>query len=101
VSLNKLLSQASSQTLKWLEDPQGSQFNELIRDWIDAEERKLHSSPDDVEIFRAQGALKYLGMITRLHQDIQSYLHDVATGKRKKIDPKEIEHGVAGLGKSS
>lgn len=57
--------------------------------------RKLKGSVEDYEIFRAQGSVKRLTMILGLHQEIQEYLHEVAIGKRKKIDLKEIEHDLA------
>lgn len=47
------------------------------------------TSKDQVEIFRAQGEIKALGDLIALPAEIRSYQHDVATGKRVKINPKE------------
>lgn len=58
--------------------------------------KKLRSSTEDFEVYRAQGALKYLDMILGMPEEIKSYTHDVATGKRRAIDKKEFEHGMAG-----
>jgi ABC-type uncharacterized transport system ATPase subunit len=88
--LNKLLALEPNRTLSWLEAAEGRQFNELVEDWAATEYRKLRASTEDFEVFRAQGALKYLSQIVELPQEIRSYLHDVSTGKRKKIELKEI-----------
>jgi hypothetical protein len=57
--------------------------------------RRLRTSNDDIEVFRAQGSLKVLEAILALPEDIRSYLHDVAIGKRKKVEPtKETGHGM-------
>jgi ABC-type uncharacterized transport system ATPase subunit len=96
--LNKLLALDPTRTLKWLEDPAGSQFSELIREWFEEDMRKLKSSIEDYEVFRAQGSIKRLTQILGIHQEIKEYLHDVSLGKRKPIDKKELEggsHGVA------
>jgi hypothetical protein len=96
MALNRILALDPSRTLRWLEDPAGNQFNEMVREWRESEQRKLRSSTEDFEVYRAQGALKYLDMIFEMPQEIKSYMHDVATGKRRPVDKKEFEHGVAG-----
>ena len=95
MALNKILALDPSRTLNWLEDPAGSQFSEMVHEWRDSEIRKLRASTEDFEVYRAQGALKYLDMIIDMSQEIKSYMHDVSMGKRKPVDRKEFEHGLA------
>lgn len=95
MALNKVLALDPSRTLRWLEDQAGKQFNELILEWRDNEEKRLRGSTEDFEVYRAQGALKYLEMILKMPEEIKTYLHDVSTGKRRAVDPKELENAVA------
>lgn len=73
---------------------EAKEFNKMIQDWADVAYRRLRTSNDDIEVFRAQGELKVLSHILDLPNDIRSYLHEVSTGKRRKIEPKEIQHGM-------
>jgi hypothetical protein len=46
-------------------------------------------------MFRAQGALEILDILVNLPETIKEYLHDVSTGKVRKIDLREDQHGLA------
>jgi hypothetical protein len=88
--MEELLSMEPNRTLTWLEDPAGREFNELVKAWAEKEYRKLRESHEDITVFRAQGALEYLDKIASLPAEIRTYLHDVSTGKRKKIERKVL-----------
>ena len=82
-----------SRTLTWLEAREGQGFNEHLVELTERYSRKLRFSNDYIEIYRAQGALDVLQDILDLPDTIKEYLHDVSTGKRKRINLEEVEHG--------
>jgi len=69
----------------------------MLREWTDRDYQILRTSDDEKELFRAQGALRILGQIIELPAMIREYLHDITTGKRKKIE--EVQSGMVGLNK--
>jgi hypothetical protein len=92
--LADLLATSPTETLQWLEDPRGRAFNELAHEWADKAYRHLRGSKDDIEVFRAQGALEVLDKIFAMPEEIKLYLNDISTGKRKKIERK-VWNGMA------
>lgn len=92
MGINQLLARSPSQTLTLLEGPEAKEFNELIKEWSEHEFEVLLHARDVEDVHRAQGALKYLSQIIDLPETIRSYLHDVSTGKRKKIE--EVVSGL-------
>lgn len=82
---NRILGNQPNQTLSWLEDLRGGQFNDAILEWFNAEEHRIVKEKEPLEIYRAQGRLEVLGTLIELAASIRSYLDDVRTGKVEKI----------------
>ena len=94
MGINQLLARSPNRTLTWLEDQAGVEFSELLHELTDKNYRVLRTSSDEKELFKAQGALDVLATIIGLPAEIRSYLHDVSTGKRKKIE-EVVRDGLA------
>src|SRR5215469_704006 len=98
MSARELLAREPNKTLSWLQQAPVP-YSEFLRELFYSAEKVVATSKDTVEIFRAQGELQALGTLIELEASIRSYLHDVSTGKRKKIEEEQPNAVVQNQGR--
>ena len=74
-----------NRVLRWLQSGEGV----LLRDWFqeiqDNCRHKLTREKEPTELFRLQGRMMLAEELVKLHDELQQYGKDVASGKRKAL----------------
>jgi hypothetical protein len=89
--INDVLAHASS-TLSWLDDPAGLPTLEMLRSWLEDDQKKLRKAESPMDIYRLQGSIAVLERIVFLKAEIRDYQKRLMSGEVKQV--KEGKHGV-------
>jgi hypothetical protein len=75
----------SAAFLKWLDCPEARLFSEWLADVRLRENKKLMESKDTVDVYRAQGSVGVIDLISGLKDDLRDYEKDVISGKIRPL----------------